>query len=111
MQAPEGKREGELFSAVRHIMQSSPQKLALSQLSGSRDMSMLLAQSAVSARSPCMLSVPHPRAVQTVLCCSHAMGQPIMHPQVTDIRVDSPTQQPVKTPMPHLSLMLLGGHV
>lgn len=50
MQAPEGKREGELFSAVRHIMQSSPQKLALSQLSGSRDMSMLLAQSAVSAR-------------------------------------------------------------
>ena len=50
MQAPEGKREGELFSAVRHIMQSSPQKLALSQLSGSRDMSMLLAQSAVSVR-------------------------------------------------------------
>ncbi|KAK9836266.1 hypothetical protein WJX81_000586 [Elliptochloris bilobata] len=48
VQAPEGKREGELFAAVRHIMQSSAQKLALTQLSGSRDMSMLLAQSAVS---------------------------------------------------------------
>ena len=60
MQAPEGKSEGELFSAVRHIMQSCAQKLALSQLSGSRDMSMLLAQSAVSARPHAHSVTPHP---------------------------------------------------
>lgn len=56
LQAPETKQDGELFAAVRRIMQSSAQKLALTQLSNGRDMSMLLAQSAVSVRA---LPGPH----------------------------------------------------
>ena len=90
-QAPEGKREGELFSAVRHIMQSSPQKLALSQLSGSRDMSMLLAQSAVSAR-------PHACSVCRIhgqSCCALLQSCSRTAYHFRHRRVDSPTQQPV----------------
>ena len=56
-QAPEKGPEALLFRAVQDIMENSAQSLRLTRLSGQRDMSTLLAQSAFSvrplARPPC----------------------------------------------------------
>lgn len=49
-QAPEAGPEAQLFEGVRGIMQASAQSLRLTRLSGRRDMSTLLAQSAFSVR-------------------------------------------------------------
>ncbi len=49
-QAPESGPEASLFRAVRDIMEESAQSLRLTRLSGKRDMSTLLSQSAFSVR-------------------------------------------------------------
>ncbi|KAK9917305.1 hypothetical protein WJX75_002985 [Coccomyxa subellipsoidea] len=48
VQAPEAGSEAELFTAMQGIMEASAQSLRLTRLSGRRDMSTLLAQSAFS---------------------------------------------------------------
>ncbi|CAL8463710.1 g3244 [Coccomyxa elongata] len=48
VQAPEAGTEAELFTAVQGIMEASAQSLRMTRLSGRRDMSTLLAQSAFS---------------------------------------------------------------
>lgn len=53
MQAPETGTEAELFTAVQGIMEASAQSLRLTRLSGRRDMSTLLAQSAFSVMLAC----------------------------------------------------------
>lgn len=50
MQAPEAGPEASLFRAVQDIMEDSAQRLRLTRLSGKRDMSTLLSQSAFSVR-------------------------------------------------------------
>ena len=47
MQVPAEERDIEIVTAAKNIMFSSAQKLQLTELSGRRDMSLLLAQSAV----------------------------------------------------------------
>ena len=49
-QAPEKGPEALLFRAVQDIMENSAQSLRLTRLSGQRDMSTLLAQSAFSVQ-------------------------------------------------------------
>ena len=51
-QAPEKGPEALLFRAVQDIMENSAQSLRLTRLSGQRDMSTLLAQSAFSVQPP-----------------------------------------------------------
>ena len=51
LQAPESGPESELFGAVQGIMEASAQSIRLTRLSGRRDMSTLLAQSAFSVRA------------------------------------------------------------
>ena len=51
-QAPEKGPEALLFRAVQDIMENSAQSLRLTRLSGRRDMSTLLAQSAFSVQPP-----------------------------------------------------------
>ena len=46
-QVPAADRDIEIVTAAKNIMFSSAQKLQLTELSGRRDMSLLLAQSAV----------------------------------------------------------------
>jgi hypothetical protein len=58
VQAPEVGAEAELFRAVQAIMESSAQSLRLTRLSGRRDMSTLLAQSAFSVRDPLPAHMP-----------------------------------------------------
>jgi len=50
-QAPETGSEASLFRAVQDIMENSAQSLRLTRLSGKRDMSTLLSQSAFSVQS------------------------------------------------------------
>ena len=47
LQVPSQERDKEIVNAAKNIMFSSAQKLQLTELSGRRDMSLLLAQSAV----------------------------------------------------------------
>jgi len=47
LQVPAQARDKEIVNAAKNIMFSSAQKLQLTELSGRRDMSLLLAQSAV----------------------------------------------------------------
>lgn len=62
-QAPEAGPEAQLFEGVRGIMQASAQSLRLTRLSGRRDMSTLLAQSAFSVRRSLLLAQPPELAV------------------------------------------------
>ena len=72
MQAPEKGPEALLFRAVQDIMENSAQSLRLTRLSGQRDMSTLLAQSAFSVQS---LACPHAEC-QTPAC---AGWSPLSH--------------------------------
>lgn len=50
LKVPSQARDQEIVNAAKNIMFSSAQKLQLTELSGRRDMSLLLAQSAVQVR-------------------------------------------------------------
>ena len=52
MQVPAQERDQEIVNAAKNIMFTSAQKLQLTELSGRRDMSLLLAQSAVQVCCP-----------------------------------------------------------
>lgn len=52
LQVPASDRDQEILNAAKSIMFSSAQKLQLTELSGRRDMSLLLAQSAVQVCPP-----------------------------------------------------------
>lgn len=52
MQTPDLGRDQEIVNAAKNIMFNSAQKFRLTELSGRRDMSLLLAQSAVQVCTP-----------------------------------------------------------
>ena len=68
VQAPEAGTEAELFTAVQGIMEASAQSLRMTRLSGRRDMSTLLAQSAFSVSKPCKRQDRHHLDMSTLLC-------------------------------------------
>lgn len=69
MQVPASDRDQEILNAAKSIMFSSAQKLQLTELSGRRDMSLLLAQSAVQV-STMLKQIAHQlHALNALLQC------------------------------------------
>ena len=75
LQVPAAQKDVEIVTAARNIMFSSAQKLQLTELSGRRDMSLLLAQSAVQGQPPsCCLAAAGPTAAADITAAAGAIA-------------------------------------